>query len=153
MDGEAIETAVPEDVLEADGASAEPGAAGSGTADPPHPTHSNNNPDTNIDGNGLIPRTGLPRLPTLQQHRRVRCSGLPKIRPRSSVVRPHVSPQPARRFNSSMIAGTTSCMSPITAYVALVTIGASASVLIARMVFELAQPAQCWMAPLMPQGM
>ena len=34
-----------------------------------------------------------------------------------------------------MIAGTTSCRSPITAYVALVTIGASASVLMARMFF------------------
>ena len=44
-------------------------------------------------------------------------------------------------------------MSPMTAYVALVTIGALSSLLIARIVFELEQPAQCWIAPLMPQGM
>ncbi len=56
-------------------------------------------------------------------------------------------------LSASLIAGTTSCRSPITAYVALVTIGASASVLIARITFDDAQPAQCWMAPLMPQGM
>ena len=62
--------------------------------------------------------------------------------------------QPARRrLISALIAGTTSWRSPITAWVALVTIGASGSVLIARMAFALLQPAQCWMAPLMPQGM
>ena len=44
-------------------------------------------------------------------------------------------------------------MSPMTAYVALVTIGAFSSVLIATIVLELEQPAQCWMAPLIPQGM
>ena len=41
----------------------------------------------------------------------------------------------------------------MTAYVALVTIGASASELMARMFLADAQPAQCWMAPLMPHGM
>ena len=51
------------------------------------------------------------------------------------------------------MAGTTSCMSPMTAYVALVTIGASGSVLIARITFADEQPAQCWIAPLMPHGM
>ena len=60
--------------------------------------------------------------------------------------------QPSRRLISSLIAGTTSCRSPMTAYVALVTIGASASELIARMVFADEQPAQCWIAPLMPHG-
>ena len=54
---------------------------------------------------------------------------------------------------SSLMAGTTSCRSPITAYVARVTIGASGSVLIARMCFADEQPAQCWMAPLIPHGM
>ena len=53
---------------------------------------------------------------------------------------------------SSVMAGRTSCMSPTTAYVARVIIGASGSVLIARITFELAQPAQCWIAPEMPQG-
>jgi hypothetical protein len=61
--------------------------------------------------------------------------------------------QPRRLRISALIAGTTSCMSPITAYVAFVTIGASSSELIATIVLELAQPAQCWMAPLMPHGM
>ena len=60
---------------------------------------------------------------------------------------------PRRRLISALIAGTTSCRSPITAYVALVTIGASASVLMARMFLALEQPAQCWMAPLIPHGM
>ncbi len=46
-------------------------------------------------------------------------------------VHPPVGPR--RRRISALIAGTTSCRSPITAYVALVTIGASGSVLIARM--------------------
>ena len=58
-----------------------------------------------------------------------------------------------RRRISALIAGTTSCRSPITACVALVTIGASGSVLIARIALALLQPAQCWMAPLMPHGM
>ena len=61
--------------------------------------------------------------------------------------------QSRRLRSSSLIAGTTSCMSPTTAYVALVIIGASASVLIAMITLELAHPAQCWMAPLMPHGM
>lgn len=43
-------------------------------------------------------------------------------------------------------------MSPITAYRALVTIGASASVLTAMMVRADEHPAQCWIAPLMPQA-
>ncbi|WP_269087402.1 hypothetical protein [Serinicoccus sp. CUA-874] len=43
-------------------------------------------------------------------------------------------------------------MSPTTAYRALVTMGASASVLTAMMVLDELQPAQCWMAPLMPQA-
>jgi hypothetical protein len=61
--------------------------------------------------------------------------------------------QPRRRRSSALIAGTTSCRSPITAYVALVTIGASGSVLMARMFLADEQPAQCWIAPLMPHGM
>src|SRR4029079_1095343 len=60
---------------------------------------------------------------------------------------------PRRRRISALIAGTTSCRSPITACVALVTIGASGSVLIARMLLADEHPAQCWMAPLMPRGM
>ena len=62
--------------------------------------------------------------------------------------------QPARRrLISALIAGTISCRSPITACVALVTIGASGSELMARIAFALLQPAQCWIAPLMPHGM
>ena len=64
-----------------------------------------------------------------------------------------LEPYPLRRLISSLIAGTISWRSPMTAYVALVTIGASASELMARMFFADAQPAQCWMAPLMPHGM
>ena len=60
---------------------------------------------------------------------------------------------PRRRRISSLIAGTISCMSPTTAYVARVIIGASGSVLIARIVFDAEQPAQCWIAPEMPHGM
>jgi len=52
-----------------------------------------------------------------------------------------------------LTAGMISWRSPITAYVARVTIGASASELMARMVFADEHPAQCWMAPLMPHGM
>ena len=77
---------------------------------------------------------------------RVTISRLPEVTERG--------PQPARRRRiSALMAGTTSCRSPITACVALVTIGASGSVLIARIALALLHPAQCWMAPLIPQGM
>src|SRR4029079_16435271 len=72
--------------------------------------------------------------------------------PPGAAVRPRAQ-APRRRLISALIAGTTSCRSPITAYDALVTIAASGSVLIARMLLADEQPAQCWMAPLMPRGM
>ena len=52
-----------------------------------------------------------------------------------------------------MMAGRTACRSPITAYVARVTIGASRSVLMARIALADEQPTMCWIAPLMPQAM
>ena len=57
------------------------------------------------------------------------------------------------RTASAMIAGRTACRSPMTAYVARVTIGASRSVLMARIALAERAPTMCWIAPLMPQAM
>ena len=105
-------------------------------------------------GPGRVRRARLPRgrrLPLRLAPDDRRRAGRPRTVPGRSLSR---TPHPAaRRRISALIAGTTSCRSPITAYVALVTIGASASVLMARMFLAEAQPAQCWIAPLIPQGM
>src|SRR4051812_42580316 len=60
-------------------------------------------------------------------------------------------PAPAFR-SAAVIAGITSCRSPITAYSAWEMIGASGSVLTAMIRFAPLQPAMCCVAPLMPQA-
>ena len=95
-------------------------------------------------------------LPTMMNRETGQVKRIGELRPPVSLpARPAggVAPHPRRRRISALMAGTTSCRSPMTAYVALVTIGASGSVLIARMFLALLQPAQCWIAPLMPHGM
>lgn len=57
-----------------------------------------------------------------------------------------------RRRISSVIAGTTTCRSPITAYPALVTMLASLSMLMAMMFLLAIAPTQCWIAPEIPHA-
>ncbi len=57
-----------------------------------------------------------------------------------------------RRRISALMAGTTACRSPITAYAARDMIGASGSVLITRIALAALQPTMCWIAPLIPQA-
>jgi len=61
--------------------------------------------------------------------------------------------KPLRFFNSSVRAGTTLNRSPTIPKSDIEKIGASASLLIATMFFDVCIPALCWMAPDIPQAM
>jgi hypothetical protein len=61
--------------------------------------------------------------------------------------------QPRRLVISSVSWGATWNRSPTTPKSASSKIGASASLLIATIVFEVCMPARCWMAPEMPTAM
>src|SRR3954454_13765617 len=57
-----------------------------------------------------------------------------------------------RAVMSSVAAGTTVFRSPMTPKSASSKIGASGSLLMATMVFDVCMPARCWMAPEMPHA-
>ena len=61
--------------------------------------------------------------------------------------------QPLRAVICSVAAGTTVFRSPTTPKSASSKIGASGSLLMATMVFEVCMPARCWIAPEMPTAM
>src|SRR5262249_17208256 len=73
----------------------------------------------------------------------------PRSRRRRLAPRPGAQ-EPWRRAISSVSCGTTLNRSPTTPKSASSRIGASGSLLITMMVFEVCMPARCWIAPEMP---
>ena len=65
----------------------------------------------------------------------------------------HLAAQALRALTASVSAGATVKRSPTTPKVAISKIGASLSLLIAMIVFEVCMPARCWIAPEMPNAM